>query len=283
MSTLRTWLDAAWPRHDQTPRALADELLAMAPTLPDDADGAEAVRLARHVLLAHLHDATTLQRLLDALPAGEHIGVQKERTAWALAALRSGGWPAEPRLPESVTWLLLGDVAQALIHRGDLAAARTRVLGQEAAAAAHADTAARRAYAATAHNVTLALRTGPRDAARDALMIEMAELERRAWARAGGWMEVERADYHLAMCHAVIGQGTQAVAHATACLQACEANGADAAERFFAHECNVHAARAAGDGTAAAAHRARMVALLAEVADAGMKAWCEETLATTPQ
>jgi hypothetical protein len=283
MSTLRTWLDAAWPRHESDPRALAGELLERAATLPDDADGAEAIRLGRHVLLAHLDDSATLQRLLEALPAGAQLGVQKERAGWALAALHSGGWPAEPGLPEAVTWQLLGDVALALIHRGDLATARQRMLDPEEAAATHADAAARRAFAATAHNVALALRTGPREAARDALMIEMAELERRAWSRAGGWLEVERADYHLAMCHAAIGQGVQAVGHARACLQACEAHGADAAERFFAHECNVHAARAAGDSAAAAAHRARMVALLAEVADADMQAWCAETLATTPQ
>jgi hypothetical protein len=282
MTTLRNWLDAAWARHDKEPRALADELLARAATLPDDADGAEAVRLARHTLLAHLDDAAMLQRVLQALPEGQTIGAQKERSAWAVAALAGGGWPDVPALPESVTWLLLGDVAQALLHRGDLSAARQRVLAFEDTAAAHTDPAARRAYAATTHNVTLALRTGPRDAARDALMIEMAELERRAWARAGTWLEVERADYVLAMCHAAIGQGTQALGYATACLQACEAHGADAAERFFAHECNVHAARAAGDSASAAAHRARMVALLAEVQDAGMKAWCEETLASTP-
>ena len=283
MSTLRAWLDTAWTRHDSEPQALANELVAMAPALPDDGDGAEAVRLARHTLLAHLADTALLQRFVDALPAGAQTGVQKERTVWALAALHMGFAPSQPALSDAVAWGLLGDVAQALIQRGDLAAARVRLLGLENVAATHSDPAARRAYAATAHNVALALRTGPRDAARDAVMIEMAELERRAWARAGTWMEVERADYHLAMCHAVIGQGVQALRHATACMQACEANAADAAERFFAHECNVHAARAAGDSAAAASHRARMVALLAEVDDPEMKTWCAQTLASTPE
>lgn len=293
MSTLRTWLDDAWNRHDSAPRALADELLALAPTLPDDADGAEAVRLARHTLLAHLADTAALQHWLGLLPAGAQLDVQKERTAWALTALDSAAaqaasaapftHPAHPALADAVAWGLLGDVAQALIQRGDVPAARRCLLALEDTAAAHADTAARRAFAASAHNVALALRTGPREPARDALMIDMADLERRAWARAGGWMEVERADYHLALCHAVLGHGAQAVAHASACLQACEAHAADAVERFFGHECAVHAALAAGDQAAASAHRARMVALLEDVTDAGMKTWCAQTLASTPQ
>lgn len=280
MSTLRAWLDDAWNRHDRDAAALAAELQPRAATLPDDDDGAEAVRLARHVMLAHRGDGDALRAFLAALPAGEKLAAQHERARWALAALSGSDAPA---LPEAVTWGLLADVALHEIVHGRLAAARERVLGLEATAAAHPDEAARRAYAATAYNLTLALRTGPREPARDALMLEMAELERRAWQRAGTWMHVERADYHLALCHAVLGHGAQALAHAAACREACEANGADAAERFFAHECSVHAARAAGDAAAAAQHRARMVALLAEVEDAEMKAFCEETLAATPQ
>lgn len=279
MNELRTFLDAAWPRHDREAAGLADELHAMAPTLTDDDDGAEAVRLARHTMLGHRADAGALRAFLAALPAGEKLDLHKARAAHALAMLE--GRPAEP-MPEAVAWGLLGDVAQAEIIRGDLAAARARVLGIEAQAAAHADEGARRAYAATAYNLVNTLRTGPRSPAHDTLMIEMAELERRAWSRAGTWMHVERADYHLALCHALLGQGAPAMAYAAACRAACEANGADAAERFFAHECSVHAARAAGDAAAAADHRARMVALLAEVDDAGMKAFCEETLAATP-
>jgi len=280
MSTLHSWLGDAWNRHDRDAAALTTDLLARAATLPDDADGANAVALARHVMLGHRADAAALRAFLAALPVGDALRPAKDGARWALATLEGSEAPA---LPESTTWRVLADVALAELAAGRIASARERVLGIEATVAAHPDEAARRAYAATAHSLTLALRTGPREPARDALMLEMAALERRAWQRAGTWLQVQRADYHLALCHAVLGQGAQAQAHATACREACEANGADAAERFFAHECSVHAARAAGDAKAAAHHRARMVALLAEVEDAGMKAFCEETLASTPQ
>ncbi|MBZ8141426.1 hypothetical protein CLD22_16160 [Rubrivivax gelatinosus] len=280
MSTLHDWLEQAWERHDTQAQALAHELLARATALPDDDDGADAVRLARHTMLGHLADAALLRAFIGALPAGAHLAPARSRAEWALAQLE--GRPAEA-LPEAVAWGLLGDVAQADLVLGRLDALRTRLLGLEDEAARHPDEAARRAYAATAHNVTLALRLGAREPVHDALMIELAGLERRAWARAGTWMHVERADYQLAMCHAAVGHGPDAQAFAAACLAACEANGADAAERFFAHECGLHAALAASDTESAARHRAAMVARLAEVDDAEMRAFCEQTLAASPQ
>lgn len=281
MTPLRTWLDAAWDRHDKTPRELAAELHERAPTLPDDAEGAEAVRLARHTMLAHSSDGAALAAFLARVPRGSGLDVQRERAQWALD--RAASRPV-PDIAADVRCSLLADVAQCWIEQGRGADARALLFDLEPEATGHADEAVRRSYAVTCNNLALALRTGPRGSAeRDALMIDLARLSRRAWQRAGTWMHVERADYQLAMCHATIGQGAEAVAHAQACLARCEAQGADAAERFFAHECNVHAQRAAGDTAWAAAHRARMQALLAEVQDDGMKAWCKETLNATPQ
>ncbi|MBX3637187.1 MAG: hypothetical protein KF683_17600 [Rubrivivax sp.] len=277
---LGDWLNGAWDRHAETPRAVADELQQRAATLPDDGDGAMAVRLAEHVLLAHLDDAPTLQRVLEALPHGATLDAAAARARWALGVL--GGDAEVPPLPDAARWGALQNVVLALLQRGQVAAARECLLAEEGTAAASEDAAARRAYAATANNVAVDLRLGPRgDAARDALMLDAAALARRAWERAGTWMHVERADYQLAMCHAVLGQGGPARAAAQACLAACEREGADAAERFFAHECNVHAERAAGDTAAAAAHRERMAALLEQVEDAGLRSWCAETLAKT--
>ena len=278
-TALRAWLDAAWDRHDREPRALVLELAHRAADLPDDAEGAEAVRLARHVMLGHLADAAGLQAFLAVLPGGPALNPMRERALWALATLEG---QAGPELPEDVRHALLADVAQAEIGLGRLAQARARIAGLEAGVATHPDEAVRRAYAITCNNLALALRTGPRgDAARDGLMIELAELARRAWARAGTWMHVQRADYQLAMCHAAIGQAAQALEHARACLSRCEAEGAVAYERFFAHEALVHAHRAAADAAAAQRHRDVMAGMLEQVADPARRAYCEATLAGT--
>ena len=98
-------------------------------------------------------------------------------------------------------------------------------------------------------------------------------------------MQVERADYRLALCHAAAGQGAEAVEHAQRCLAACVAAGdeADAMEHFFAHEALVRAHRAADDAAAAAAAQQRMQGLLADIPEAdGLRAWCADVLSTLP-
>ncbi|HSI59774.1 MAG TPA: hypothetical protein VLA16_19590 [Ideonella sp.] len=276
---LRAWLDQAWNDHPEQPRQVADALAERAASLPDDADGAEALRLAEHTLLAHLADAPSLERLLAATPPHPALAAALQRARWALDTL--AGTPATA-LPDGLRWRALHSVVMVLVARGDVAQARERLLAEAPAATTSDDTDAAKGYAATANNAAADLRHGPRgDAARDALMIEAAELSRRAWARVGTWMHTERADYQVALCHAAIGQGAQAVAYAQACLDRCEAEGADASERFFAHEALVHAHRAAGDAAEAARQREHMQALLAGIADADMHAWCEKTLADT--
>lgn len=274
---LRAWLDQAWNDHAEAPRRVGDELLTRVLALADDADGAEALRLGQHVLLAHLGDAAAAQAMVDAAPDGERLTPMRERARWALATFED---KAAPTIADAPRWGALRDVVSAEIARGRIHRARTLLLGEEAAAAASSDEAARKSYAASANNTAADLRSGPRgNAARDTLMIEAAELARRAWERAGTWMNVERADYQLAMCHAVLGHGAPALAAARACLARCEAEGAGPDELFFAHEALLHAHRAVGDAAATAGERERMQALLAGIDDEGMKAWCAETLA----
>lgn len=279
ITALRTWLDQAWNEHAEQPHQVAKALAERAPALPDDADGAEALRLAEHTLLAHLADPPAMERLLAATPPHPALAPAMQRTRWALDTLAGSPTAA---IADGQRWRALQSVVMALVARGDIAAARHHLLAEAPAALSTDDTDAAKGFAATANNIAADLRAGPRgDTARDALMIEAAELSQQAWTRVGTWMHAERADYQLALCHAAIGNGAQAVAHAQACLTRCEAEGAEAAERFFAHEALVHAHRAAGDAPEAGRQRERMATLLTEIDDEGMRAWCEETLAST--
>lgn len=278
---LAAWLAKAWDTHDQDPTALAEALQARASRLPDSADGAGVVRLARHVMLAHLADGERLKIFLDALP--QHAGLReaRERAGWALAVWLERA--PVPALADEVAWPLLGEVLQARCRAGQADAVLALLTEEEARACVHPVPAARRAFAANCNNTALVLRQGPRgDAQRDAAMIALAQLARRAWQAAGGWMEVERADYQLAMCHAAAGQGEEALRHAQACRDACAAHGADALERFFAHECAVHAARSAGRPAEQAMHHRAMRDLLPHIDTPAMQAWCAEVLAGTP-
>ena len=273
----RAWLDQAWQTHADAPERVTAALASLAASLPDDEDGAATVRLAEHVWLAHRHDARGLHDLLERVPAGDALLPAVQGALWAIALVEAR--PA-PMLAEAVRWRSLTSAVLALVGLGRLDEARSLLMGEEPAAAGCADMAARRAYAAAANNVALDLRLGPRgDAVRDALMIDAATLARRAWEQAGTWQHVERADYQLAMCHAVLGQGPQALAHAHECLRRCEDAGADAVERFFAHEALARAYRACGESAAAHQAIAHMQQRLGEIADADTKAWCAQTLA----
>ncbi|WP_088280147.1 ATP:cob(I)alamin adenosyltransferase [Ideonella sp. A 288] len=275
---LRALLDRAPDEHPARPREFAEALLAQAPVLGDDADSAEAIRLAEHVMLAHLADAEALARFISCLP---HVARASARRAeWALARL--AGQP-EPDLPDALRWRALLNAVLAAARCGRHRDAADWLAADEARAAAHSDADARKAYAVTANNTALELRLGPRgDAAADALMLQAAALSRRAWAAAGTWLHVERAEYQWALCHAQLGQGEAALMHARQCLAMCLAEGADAAERFFAHEALARAWHAAGDVAQVAQQRLQMTELLAQVGDEAMRTWCAQTLEDLP-
>lgn len=288
---LRAWLDAAQPAHAGQPAALADALMRRAPALPDDADGADAVRLAEHLFLAHLAasvaDAQGLAAFVERLPAGRAAGgaldQALQRVHWALAVLQGRH---EPPLDDLPRWRSLQNVVLALAARGQAVQAAALLDDETPAGLAAGEGAAGQAFAASCNNVATELQHGPRgDGARDALMLQAAGLARQAWAGAGTWQHVERAEYRLALCHAVLGQGGAALRHARACLAGCVAAGAaaDAVEHFFAHEALARAQLAAGDAAAAAAAAQRMRALLPRIADAdGLRDACAAALAGLP-
>jgi hypothetical protein len=277
-------MDRAYNDHAEAPQAFADALMARAATLPADAEGAEAIRLAEHVMLGHLADAPALQRFVQALPPAlvqAEVAAASLQRANGCLSLMQGGAPAD--LPPLLRWRSLHNAVLGLALTGRAALGSELLARDEAAALASPELAERQAYAAAANNIAAGLRQEPRRSADvDALMIQAAGVARRAWEKAGNWMNVERAEYQLALCHAVLGQGTPALHHAGLCLRICEAEQADAVEHFFAHEALVHAHRAAGQADQACAHRAQMAQWLPQVADAGMQAYCAKTLADTP-
>ena len=289
--SLRFWLDQAQSQHADQPLAITAALTARAASLPADADGAEAIRLAEHVWLAHAADTSGLQAFLDALPAtlsdDASTAPSLQRADGALAWL--AGQVAKTQ-PDATRWRVLQNVVLAMAAQGRSAEALGLLQADEATARALGPSDAGQAFAATANNVASHLQDRPRgDEARDSLMLQAAAIARRAWENAGSWMQVERADYRLALCHAAAGQGAEAVEHARRCLADCMADcvaagdQADALEHFFAHEALVRAHRAAGDAAAAGAAVQRMQVLLADIAEAdGLRAWCADVLSALP-
>lgn len=295
---LATLVDAGWDVHDRQPQDLAEALMDRAAGLARDAAGTRAIGLAEHLWLAHLHDAVGLRGFLQAVSAtapGGEADAAWRRAHWAAdaAQARQAGGPggaaaaavadgaAPPPPPQR--WQALGNVWTMRREQGHAAEVLAELPAEVAAAGAHPVAADRRPLAAACHNQAVQIRTAPaRSADEAALMLAAAQASKELWASAGTWLHVERADYQLARCHALLGDGPAALRHAQACVQAvldhADDPQADALERFFALECRAWAHRAAGDAAGQQADRAAMAQALAWVDDPAMRAWAQEAL-----
>ena len=100
---LRAWLDQLLEQHATQPAKVAAALAQRASTLPADAEGGEALRLAEHVLLAHLADAAGLLAFVKRLPATlggtPATAPSLQRLYWALATLAAQPAPPLPDAP----------------------------------------------------------------------------------------------------------------------------------------------------------------------------------------
>jgi hypothetical protein len=281
---LERLIDHGWDIHAEQPQAVAQALLARAAGLPAEEIAARAIVLADHVGLAHLHDTSVLRQFLQRLPAAVTALPACQpvlgRIGWTLAV--ADGSPP-PAVPDALRWRGMQSLWALWIAAGRRQEVLLMLQQEQPLALAHAERDACAGLAASCNNLAVDLRTGRRgDADLDALMLALARASKALWARAGTWLHVERADYQLARCHAVLGQGGEAVQHAQAALAAVDAHAgdpqADAVEAFFAHEALAWAHRAAGHTAAAGEQRALMQARLAEVADDGSRAWCAQAL-----
>jgi hypothetical protein len=289
-SSLNTVIDAALALHPHAPDLAAERLEAGYALVPGAPEHAEMfVRTVEHVLLGHAADGDRyaaaldrLQPLVAAHPAAQ-TAVARGRLAIALLADADAAGTTSLAPAESVR----AHYNAALAHTRRSAWREAQALVRRAGdlAEASGDPAAQRALAALANNVAGDVRfyfqpEHRADADRVHTMLDAARRARAAWERAGGWMEVERADYQLALCHAAAGQGAEAVTHAKACLQRCEANGADAYELFFAHEALVRALGSADQPGEASRMRERMAELLAQVSDPDAHTFAADSLQT---
>lgn len=264
------FIDAAWNDHAADPRGVAARLAAARPLLEaQTAQVGEFLWLAEHVLLGHLGDADAMQPWLDvtaplvALHPDAAPAFERARLA---TRLLNGALPVVGEEPPAVQVRALGSAVNGSIARGD--SVRALHLLDHAAAIGRAPGAgaeALKALAAAYNNLASHMLDAPRDGERDALMMQAAQGSRDTWREAGTWLNVERAEYLLALCAAAIGDGENAVGHARECLTICEANDADAFERFFAREALGRSLIAAGDHAAARRELVAMQALLGSI------------------
>lgn len=272
---LNELIDRALTLHPQAPDAAA-RLLHEAAAHAAQAGGDDAaeepgpelretlLRAAEHVLLGHLDQGPALAALLD----GDLAGVPDARSRCAIALAGGGAAPDWQELSAAERVRAHFNAVLALSRRRDFDGMR-RLMAQAQALVPEEDEIAAKSWAGVANNVAADMRCYHQrgDAAHAALMLEAAAQARAAWVAAGGWLQIERADWQLAMCAAVAGEGARALEAARACLAACEQQGGDDYEFCFAHQALALAALAAQEPALARQQReamAQRVALLAE-------------------
>lgn len=281
------FIDQAWTDHAEQPAAVAGRLAeAGLALLRDESQIVPLAALALHVHgqhLGHWAEGLAFQQQLAALPlltTGSATAQALQRFA---AVLQLAGCMADGRagLPASEAARLTAMTAAALgVHD----TARARALLEEATAAVDslalpdADPAVR-ALAVAGNGIASALEDLPaRSEAERALMILAAQTARVFWARAGSWLEIERAEYRLAQTWLKAGDAALARHHAQQCLGIVQVHGQVPLEHFFGLEVLALAQRAAGDAAGAAATVAQMHVTF-DALDEADKGWCRDTVA----
>ena len=282
-----SFLDQAWTDHAEQAAAVAERLAEPGLTLLQQEDQIVPLAfLAQHVHGQHLGrwaEGLAFQQRLSALPlvaAGSTTAQSLQRFA---AVLKLAGGLADERAGQSASDATrITAMTAAAVNAHDTARSRALLDEATAAVAAHAlpdDDPAVRALAIAANNLAGTLEDLPvRSDAERALMILAADTGRVFWARAGTWLEIERAEYRLAKTWLKAGDAAQAHHHALQCLDIVQAHDNVPLERFFGLEVLALAQRAAGDNDACATTLAQM-RLTFEGLDEGDKGWCRPTLA----
>ena len=248
-----TWLDKAWTDHADDTAGVAARLLAEGPALAQSADDVAALaRIAQHVYGEHLGQYEAGRALLAQLathPQGSGAAPTL-RVLDASLVLCAGGTDPRPGLevPERirVTAVAAGNLAERDARRA-AALLQEAVADAETAGLADTDPACR-ALAVTGNNMACALEAkAPRSDDERALMIFAARTARQYWARAGTWLETERAEYRLARTFLAAGDVAEARRHAQACIEIVREHESPALEAFFGWEALGLVERAAGN------------------------------------
>ena len=281
MSTLDIFIDRGWDDHAAQAAAVAERLPEGLPLVQDDDGAMRLASLAHHVFGEHLQrwqeGLAFLAALTDrrALASDARASIARCRASLALSAGLADereGLSASDRC--RVTGMAAANLA--VVDTG-----RATKLLQEAvdgAAGLSDDDPGVRALAANSNNIAATLRDlAPSGPDRRALMIRAAQVARRHWERAGTWLEVERAEYRLAVCWLAADDPAEALKHARRCDAIVRENGSAPLEVFFAAEALCLAARATGAGEAGGA-AARIARQAFDAIPPDDQEWCRGTL-----
>lgn len=245
----------AWADHADAPDAVAQRLQTDTPAPTTPAQVGALARLVVHLLGEHLGRFADGRWRLIALedhplardPAARselRVGRAAMSLAEGVAARMADFTPAETVRAQSGAAAICVGRGQSDRALAFIAAARQRLADLPAATVAD-----HRPLAVACNNMAWELhdRGAARSAAETAAMLDIAAASRAHWSQAGTWLEVERADYGLALANLSAGQLDEALRHAAQCVAACIGHDAPPFEHFFGHEALARVQHARGD------------------------------------
>ena len=280
------FLASAWRDHGDDAQGVALRLQQGPGLLAQSSQVLPLTRIVLHVFAEHLGQWAACGAALDAIAAlpqaqgdaAAEAALRVARQALALAQGATGDCALAPA--QQIAALCSASAISS--GRADLdGAARHFEAALALAHGSNADPAGfQRALAVCAHNLACVLGDcAQRTPQQTGQMLHAARTSRVWWQRAGTWLEVQRAEYALARSHVRAGDAAQALVHARACLDICQANAAPDFELFFAHEALAVVAAALRDsalrmsaGAAARAAHARLGAGEQQACAAELKA-----------
>jgi hypothetical protein len=251
------FMTRAWNDHATRSDAVARRLRTRTPPPQTSGQVAQLVRFVVHLLGEHLGRFDDARWRLDALRAHPLADAEVQSALQVAAAtldIGEGRSDAAQGLDASQTVRAEAAAAALCLGRGQvsraeqlLARARERVASLPASTPLD-----HRPLAVACNNMTWTLHDlgAQRSAEQTAAMLRLAAASREHWSRAGGWLEIERAEYALALTHLAAGLHDDAWRHAGQCLAVCLHHAAPPYELVYAHEAMArvhHARREAGE------------------------------------
>jgi hypothetical protein len=246
------FLARAWADHATRSDAVARRLRLRTPPPQSPPHLTQLVRLVVHLLGEHLGRFDDARWRLEALRAHPHADSEVQSALdVALATLGIGEDRADALAGLAAAPAMRAEAAAAslCLGRGQLERALQLVDSASARLAALPQPTPQdhRPLAAACNNMAWELHDlgARRSPQQTQAMLRLAAASREHWSRAGGWLEIERADYALALTHLAAGLHDEAWRHAAQCLAVCLRHRAPAYELVYAHEAmaRVHHAR----------------------------------------
>lgn len=281
VTTLDTFVDQCWDDHADDPVGVSLRLNEAIRLVGDDDGLARLAMLAHHVFGEHLgqwNDGLQFLAALSAIDIRGESGLASLKRCLASLQLCSGATDERAALSR-------GDACRATVMAAcSLApydAARSSSLLQESVESASGfanDDPAVRSLASFSNNIagTLQEKVNPSNAEMT-LMLNAADIARATWERAGGWREVERAEYRVSVCQFAAGNFEEAFRHAKLCDSIVRDNGSEPLEMFFAAEALALAAKATNRGEAFVEALRMAESSFADI-DPSDRTWCQPTL-----